>query len=97
MKAQRAKIKGASCHTDDMDDVARVYEGGARLLTSRCGGDPEMSRTDPFGSLRTLAGRWVWFVTDWCARYDVAPAVNVPSSVVCGIELLLHVLASTSM
>ena len=56
-ESAKGKIKGDYCHTDDMDDIARVYEGGARLLTSRRGGDPERPRTDPFGSLRTLAGR----------------------------------------
>ena len=91
------KLKGAYCHTDDMDDVARVYEGGARLLTSRRGGDTERSRTDPFGSLRTLAEMRGRFATDWCAWYDVAPAEKVSNSVVCGFGLLPHVLASTSM
>ena len=96
-ESTKGKIKGAYCHTDNMDEIARVYEGGARLLTSRRGGDTEGSRTDPFGSLRTLAGRRVWFATDWCAWYDVAPAAKVSSSVVCGFGLLPHVLASTSM
>ena len=43
-ESAKGKIKGASCHTDAVDDTARVYEGGARLLTSRCGGDTERSR-----------------------------------------------------
>ena len=66
-----------------MDDVAMVNEGGAHLLTSRCGGDTERPRTDPFGSLRTLAGPRGWFATAWCAWYDVAPAAKVSSSVIC--------------
>ena len=96
-ESAKGKIKGAYYHTDEMDDVASVFEGGACLLTSRCGGDTERSWTDPFGSLRTLAGRRGWFATDWCAWYEVAPAVEVLSSVACGFGLLPHVLASTSM
>ena len=87
----------ACCHTDDRDDTARVYDGGARMLTHRRGVDTEMSRTDPFGSLRTLAERGGWFATDWGAWYDVAPAAKVSSSVVCGFGLLPLVLAFTSM
>ena len=96
-ESAKAKIKGAYCHTDDMEEVARVYEGGASLFTSRRGGDTERSLTDPFESMRTLAGRRGWFATDWCAWYDVVPAAKVSSSVVCGSGLLPHVLASISM